>query len=116
MVVLNKNGFKLPRVEREKFILLIRLGLDYNSQKMLFSIKNYNNMDKLRDALQEILKSEVVFTQTCVICGTDFGCAGCKYAEFCSTKDLPFTCVCPKCLKGERAVSNTGKTVVQQKL
>ena len=116
MVVLNKNGFKLPRVEKEKFILLIRLGLDYNSQKMLFSIKNYNNMDKLRDALQEILKSDVVFTQTCVICGTDFGCASCKYGESCTTKDLPFTCVCSRCLKGERVISTTGKTIVQQKL
>jgi hypothetical protein len=116
MVVLNKNGFKLPRVEKEKFVLLLRLGLDYNSQKMLFSIKNFNNMDKLRDALQDILKSEIVFTQTCVVCGIDFGCAGCKYAEACATKDLPFTCVCPKDLKGEKPVAVVVKKLGQQTL
>jgi hypothetical protein len=102
MVVLNKKGFKLPRVEKDKFILLIRLGLDYNRDKMLYSIKNYNNIDKLRDALQDILKSEVSFTQTCVVCGTDFGCNTCKYADSCSTKDLPFSCVCTQCLRPKK--------------
>jgi hypothetical protein len=102
MVVLNKKGFKLPRVEREKFLLLMHLGLEYNNQKMLFSIKNYNNIDRLRDTLRDILKTEVVFTQTCIICGTDFGCATCKYADSCSTRDLPFSCVCPQCLRPKK--------------
>ncbi len=116
MVVLNKSCFRLPRVEREKFLLLMHLGLDYNSQKGCFSIKNYNNVDKLRDALRDILKSDVVFTQTCVVCGLDFGCVSCKYAESCPTKDLPFTCVCPKCLRGERVAVGSGKAQVQQTL
>jgi replication factor C large subunit len=63
-VVLNKNGFKLPHVEKDKFVLLLRLGLDYSREKGLYSIRNYNNMDKLRDTLQDILKAEVSFTQT----------------------------------------------------
>ena len=46
-VVLNPKGFKLPRVEKEKFLLLIRLGLEYNQSEDLFSIKNYNNIEKL---------------------------------------------------------------------
>jgi hypothetical protein len=63
MVVLNKNCFRLPRVEKDKFVLLLRLGLDYNREKGYFSIKNYNNIDKLRDTLCDILKSEIVFLQ-----------------------------------------------------
>ncbi|MCL1978531.1 MAG: hypothetical protein FWG55_10615 [Candidatus Bathyarchaeota archaeon] len=102
MVILNKKGFKLPRVEREKFILLIRLGLEYNGQDILFSIKNYNNINQLRDTLQDILKSEVSFTQTCIICSTDFGCSTCKYSESCPTKDLPFSCVCNRCLQPKK--------------
>jgi hypothetical protein len=109
MVVLNKNCFKLPRVEKEKFILLLRLGLDYNREKGVFSIKNYNNVDKLRDTLGDILKSEVVFMQSCSVCGADFACSACKYAEACATKNLPFSCVCPKCLKGESAPKKLGQ-------
>ena len=47
VIALNPKGFKLPRVEKEKFVLLIRLGLDYNRELGLFSIKNYNNIEKL---------------------------------------------------------------------
>jgi hypothetical protein len=104
MVILNKNGFKLPRVEKEKFTLLMRLGLEYNSQKMLFSIKHYNNINQLQNVLQDILKSEIAFTQTCIICGTDFGCSTCKYTKACPTKDLPFSCICNQCLRPKKVM------------
>jgi hypothetical protein len=99
-IVLNPKGFKLPRVEKEKFILLIRLGLEYNGDQSLYSIKNYNNIEKLSDALSGILKTGVVFSQTCTRCGKEFPCSECKYNELCTTKDLPFSCVCPQCLRG----------------
>lgn len=105
MVVLNKSGFRLPRVEKDKFVLLLRLGLDYNREKGCYSIKNYNNIDRLRDVLVDILKSEVSFTQSCISCGTDFACSTCKYTESCATKDLPFSCVCPKCLKDGNSIA-----------
>jgi hypothetical protein len=104
MVILNKKGFKLPRVEREKFVTLIRLGLEYDSQKMLFSIKNYNNINQLQNTLQDILKSEISFTQTCNICNIDFGCNTCKYAKTCPTRDLPFSCVCSQCLRPKKQI------------
>jgi len=104
VVLLSKKGFKLPRVEKEKFITLIRLGLEYDNQKMLFSVKNYNNIKQLRDILQDILKSEISFTQTCTICNTDFGCNTCKYGKICPTKDLPFNCICNQCLRPKKQV------------
>ncbi|MDR0318640.1 MAG: hypothetical protein LBI09_01230 [Nitrososphaerota archaeon] len=104
MVMLNKNGFKLPRVEKEKFTLLIRLGLEYNSQKMLFKIKHYNNINQLQTVLRDILKTEITFTQTCTICGTDFGCSTCKYTKFCPTKDQPFSCICNQCLRPKKVM------------
>ncbi|MDR0797108.1 MAG: hypothetical protein LBE70_00070 [Nitrososphaerota archaeon] len=104
--MLNKSGFKLPRVEKEKFTLLMRLGLEYNSQKMLFSIKHYNNISQLQNVLQDILKSEIAFTQTCTICHTDFGCSTCKYSKTCPTKDLPFSCICNQCLRPKKACNN----------
>ena len=55
VVVLNKKAFKLPRVEKEKFILLMHLGLDYNREQGVFSIKSYNNIEKLMDTISGIL-------------------------------------------------------------
>jgi hypothetical protein len=102
VAVLSKKAFKLPRVEKEKFILLIRLGLDYNREQGVFSIKSYNNIEKLTDTIASILNSEVVFLQSCTRCGKDFGCSDCKYNESCATKDLPFSCVCPQCLRDRK--------------
>ena len=56
VTVLNPKGFKLPRVEKEKFVLLIRLGLDYNRERGLYSLKNYNNIEKLIDTVCRYFK------------------------------------------------------------
>ena len=102
VAVLNKKAFKLPRVEKEKFILLIRLGLEYNREQGVFSIKSCNNIEKLMDTIAGILNSEVVFLQSCTRCGKDFPCSDCKYNDLCTTKDLPFSCVCPQCLRDRK--------------
>src|SRR4030042_3962661 len=103
MVVLNKKSFKLPRVEKEKFVLLLRLCLEYNREQGFFSIKSYNNIEKLVDEVSNILGLErVTFLQSCLICGSDFPCQDCKYCELCDTKNLPFYCVCSKCLREEK--------------
>jgi hypothetical protein len=102
VAVLNPKGFKLPRVDKEKFVLLIRLGLDYNREQTLYSIKNYNNIEKLLETISSILNTEVMFLQTCMRCGKDFPCADCSYNELCTTKDLPFSCVCPQCLRDRK--------------
>jgi hypothetical protein len=73
MVVLNKKAFRLPRVEKEKFILLLRLGLEYNREQGTFCVSSYNNVERLMDALASILNDEkVMFLQSCIICGKDF--------------------------------------------
>ncbi|MGD0202380.1 MAG: hypothetical protein ABSC20_00560 [Candidatus Bathyarchaeia archaeon] len=102
VAVLNKKAFKLPRVEKEKFILLIRLGLEYNREQGVFSIKSCNNIEKLMDTIAGILNSEIVFLQSCARCGKDFPCSDCKYNDLCTTKDLPFSCVCPQCLRDRK--------------
>jgi hypothetical protein len=112
VTTLNKKSFKLPRLEKEKFVSLMRKGVEYNNIQGTFSIKSYDNIEKVVDALSEILKSPVIFLQSCSVCGKDFACIDCKYIESCETKNLPFTCVCASCLKAasppkERVVGQT---------
>jgi hypothetical protein len=102
VAVLNKKSFKLPRVEKEKFSLLIRLGLNYNRELAVFSIKSYNNIEKLMDTIAGILNTEVFFLQNCTRCGKDFPCSDCTYNDLCTTKDLPLSCVCPQCLRDRK--------------
>jgi hypothetical protein len=103
MVVLNKKAIRLPRVEKEKFILLLRLGLEYDREQGTFCVANYNNIEKVTDTIASILNfDEVLFAQTCSVCGKDFPCSDCKYQDSCSTKNLPFQCVCPQCLRKGR--------------
>ena len=44
MVVLNKKAFNLPFMDREKFVLLMRLGLNYDRTTGMFCVANYNNI------------------------------------------------------------------------
>ncbi|MCW4015487.1 MAG: hypothetical protein NWF06_03880 [Candidatus Bathyarchaeota archaeon] len=102
MVVLNKKSFTLPYLEREKFSRLLRLGLEYNRDKGVYSIKSFDKIEELTNTLSSILNDEVVFLQNCLICSNVFSCSDCNYAELCETKNLPFECVCPQCLKEDK--------------
>ena len=102
MAVLNPKAFNLPRVEKEKFILLMHLGLNYDHEQGVFSVKDCNNIEKLMDTLAGILGTEVVFLQTCARCGKTFPCSDCKYSDLCATRNLPFSCVCPQCLRDRK--------------
>jgi hypothetical protein len=99
MIVLDKKSFKLPRVEKDTFILLLRLGLEYNRETGCYRVTNVNNAEKLASEISNILGDNATFLQTCTICGKDIWCIECKYYEHCSTRNLPFHCVCLKCLK-----------------
>ena len=108
MVVLNKKGFKLPRVEKDRFIFLLRLGLEYSREREMYSIGNFNNIEKIVDVVSSILEGErVMFLQSCIVCGGDFSCENCRYYDLCITRDLPFHCVCPKCLKRDKKKQET---------
>ncbi len=94
MVVLNKRGFKLPRLEREKFIELVRGGFGY--QNGFFFIKDSNN-DKILPTISAVLEESVGFTQTCAICMKEFPCGDCTFYSICPTRDLPLHCLCRNC-------------------
>jgi len=95
MLVLNKRGFKLPRLEKEKFVDLVRGG-GVGYQNGFFFVKNYNN-EKILSTLSDVLEDSVGFTQTCTICRKEFPCGDCKYYGLCPTRDLPLHCLCQNC-------------------
>ncbi len=107
MVTLTKKNIRIPRVEKEKFVTLLRLGLDYNREQGTFSVSNCNQIEKLATILAEILNvEEVTFAQTCAVCGTNFPCDKCKYLDRCATRNLPFECVCCACLEDRKSESH----------
>jgi hypothetical protein len=59
-------------------------------------------LEKLIETVSAILGDEAVFQQTCTRCGKSFSCSTCNYVEMCATKNLPFTCVCPQCLRDRK--------------
>ena len=73
--------------------------MEYNRDRGTFSINSFDNIEEVLDTISSILNEEVLFLQNCLICKKDFPCSECKYADFCETKNLPFQCVCPNCLK-----------------
>jgi hypothetical protein len=108
MVVLNKKAFRLPRVDPEMFKLLMRFGLSYDRDSGTFRVANTNNIEKLVEALVEVLKDKsVCFTQSCLMCGKDFPCQECRYYELCDTRNMPLSCVCGKCLEEGKALLET---------
>ncbi len=101
-IVLNGKGFKLPRLEKEKFVNLMHMGLEYDRNSGLFSIESYDNIEQVIDTVSDILGDGVVFQQFCIRCGRSFGCKECNYIDLCTTKNLPFSCVCPQCLRDRK--------------
>lgn len=97
MRVLNKDGFKLPYLGRDRFIELMKMGLEFERGRNIFYVRDLNRAEEIKDALSGILKKEIAFPQTCLICGKEFLCLECKYYETCPSKDLPFHCICKDC-------------------
>lgn len=100
MKLLNKKSFTLPFIGRDRYVRLLRLGLGYNKVERSFYVKDYNSVEKIIDAISDIMGDEKAsFLQTCILCGEDISCLDCKYKNSCETKDLPFQCICPICLQ-----------------
>jgi hypothetical protein len=97
MRTLHKRRFKLPFIGRERFRELAKMGVSY--QQGFFFISNLNNVEKIVDSLSEILKEEVIFTQTCHICNSEFLCTDCNYYGACPSRNLPFHCICKTCFQ-----------------
>ena len=102
---LNKRPFKLPYIEKEIFVKLVRLGVNYNRSQGSYQIRKYNDVEKILDIISDILAQKVSFLQMCILCEKDLLCSDCRYYNACSTRDLPLQCVCQRCLKSGKLLS-----------
>jgi len=98
MRFLNRMSFKLPFIERDKFVKLIRFGVGYDRTRRSYYIKNYNDAEKIIDVISDILDEKISFLQKCILCRENFSCSDCKYCDSCGTKGLPLQCICQNCL------------------
>ena len=60
MMILNKDGFKLPYLGRPKFIELMKMGLEFERGRNVFYIRDLNRSEEIKDSLSEILNQEIV--------------------------------------------------------
>lgn len=97
MLIISRNGFKLPFLGKDKFIKLVRNGLGYDKTRKLFFIEDFNNIDQIRLILSEILPDDVLFKQECIICHRKFECKECEFKGKCETENVPMLCVCNEC-------------------
>ena len=97
MKVVTKESFRLPYLGREKYIELVRSGVTYDKKTGAFSIKNADNIDRIRLILSEILNDDIAFAQKCFICQTRFTCTDCGFSNICGTRDIPLYCICKPC-------------------
>ena len=97
MLIISRNGFKLPFLGKDKFIKLVRNGLGYDKTRKLFFIEDFNNIDQIRSILSEILPDDVLFKQECIICHRKFECKECEFKGKCETENVPMLCVCNEC-------------------
>lgn len=98
VIVITRNGFKLPFMGKEKFIELMKAGLRYDGQTKTFHIENLEYLEKLKSLLSEQLKDEITFAQICFLCNSIHQCNICEYQNICRSRDVPTYCICGKCL------------------
>jgi len=95
--VVTKEAFRLPYLGREKYIELVRSGVTYDKKTQTFSIKDADNIDRIKLILSEILNDDITFAQKCFICQTRFTCTDCEFSDSCVTRDIPLYCICRPC-------------------
>jgi replication factor C large subunit len=115
--VLDPAGFKLPFMGKDKFIQLMRAGLNYDRGAGSFVVRHLENLNSIEERVGEIIGKPVKFARPeqpvaasqgddriikeCYIDGTEVPCAKCVFVEDCPTHtmlDLKF-CLCDKSLR-----------------
>lgn len=111
MKVIQRDGFKLPFVGKDKFVELMRSGVGYNRDTRTFYIRSSAELERVKLVLSKILNDDVkiipeeveekpvTLEQTCFLCGKNFPCKTCEFFDECPTKEISSFCVCPECQK-----------------
>jgi replication factor C large subunit len=115
--ILDPTGFKLPFMGKDKFIQLMRAGLNYDRAGRRFAVRHLENLDSIEERVGEIIGRPVKFrrpeqvakasegegliVKKCYIDEVRVHCAKCAFIEDCPTHailSLEF-CLCDKSLR-----------------
>ena len=117
--LLDASGFRLPYMGKDKFIQLMRAGINYDRNSGRFVVRRLDNLDAAEERLSQILGKPVKFAranqetqvvkgsavQECYVDGRQVPCAKCDFIDSCPTHMVPTVkfCLCDETLADPNA-------------
>jgi hypothetical protein len=89
----------LPRLGKEAFSKLMKLGVEYSTARG-FYFRADTNLREAKRIISSATGEEVSFDFKCYVCGRDASCVNCEYAKTCSIELVGGRCVCGGCAAG----------------
>jgi hypothetical protein len=92
MKIIVGQWFRLPRLGRETFALMMRQGVKYD-QTNGFKIDYSTDVEAAARTIRSALAEDVELSLACSICGKE-ACPGCPYLPICDRKRVSSLCLC----------------------
>ena len=114
--LLDPSGFKLPYMGKDKFIQLMRAGLNYDRKSGRFVVRRLDNLESVEESVAQIISKPVRFkrpeqianageeeseiVKECYVDAKAVPCAKCEFVENCPTHILTGLkfCLCDESL------------------
>jgi hypothetical protein len=121
--LLDPSGFKLPYMGKDKFIQLMRAGLNYDRKSGRFVVRRVDNLQSVEERVAQIVAKPIRFKRPdqaetvsrsqsatikeCYVNSKPVPCAECEFVENCPTAILEALkfCLCDDCLADPNAYS-----------
>jgi hypothetical protein len=86
----------LPRLGKDAFRELMRVGVEYTTGKGFF-VRPDSDLTAIRIIVSEATGDEVEFVFRCYLCGRESVCVDCQYHSVCSIEQVGGNCLCARC-------------------
>ena len=90
--ILLGSWFELPRLGKEVFAVLMKLGVKYETG-MGFKFDGETDLESAASILSSALGETVDLSLRCYVCGKE-ACVGCGYLEACNRSRVSSLCLC----------------------
>jgi len=88
----------LPRLGKDAFSQLMRLGVKYDKRNG-FYIPSSIDLREVASVIEKATGKNVNFVFKCFMCGKDMTCIECEYKWSCKVELTSGKCICSNCMK-----------------